>query len=106
MQMEIKKILLELKQGLINLYGDQLVDVLLYGSYARNEQRKDSDIDIAVVLKGTINPFKEIDRITEFSYDLSLKYSTLLSIHPISELDYIKRTSPFVLNLREEGISI
>jgi predicted nucleotidyltransferase len=104
--MKIKKILSELKQGLIKLYGDQLVDVLLYGSYARGEQRSDSDIDIAVILKGIINSFKEIDRITEFSYDISLKYSVLLSIHPISELDYATKSSPFLLNLREEGISL
>ena len=83
-----------------------MVNVLLYGSYARGEQRQDSDIDVAVILKGNINPFKEIDRITEFSYDLSLKYSILLSIHPISENDYLTRNSPLILNLREEGISI
>jgi predicted nucleotidyltransferase len=104
--MKIKKIISEFKQRLIELYGDQLVDVLLYGSYSRREQREDSDIDIAVILKGNINPFKEIDRITEFSYDLSLKYSILLSIHPISEIDFISRNSPFNINLREEGISI
>ena len=83
-----------------------MVDIILYGSYARGKQRSDSDIDIAVVLKGDINPFKEIDRITEFSYNLSLKCSTLLSIHPISEIDFLTRNSPFLLNLREERISI
>ena len=104
--MKIKRILAEFKQGLIDIYGNQLIDVLLYGSYARGEQRADSDIDVAIILKGNIDTFKEIDRITEFSYDLSLKYSTLLSIHPISETDYNLRKSPFMLNLREEGISI
>ncbi|MBD3337534.1 MAG: nucleotidyltransferase domain-containing protein [Candidatus Lokiarchaeota archaeon] len=104
--MELNRILSELQRGLVNLYGDRLVDILLYGSYSRGEEREDSDIDIAVILKGEINPFKEIDRITELSYDLSLKYSTLLSIHPISEQDFLSRKSPFILNLREEGISI
>ena len=65
--MKIKKILKEFKEKLVELYQEQLVDVLLYGSYARGEQREDSDIDIAVILKGKIEPFKEIDRITEFS---------------------------------------
>jgi len=104
--MNIKKILKEFKENLIELYKEQLVDVLLYGSYARGEQREDSDIDIAVILKGNISPFREIDRITEFSYDLSLKYSVLISIHPISNIDYTSRNYPFILNLREEGISI
>ena len=104
--MKIKKILKEFKEKLIELYEEQLIDVLLYGSYARGEQREDSDIDIAVILKGNIEPFKEIDRITEFSYDLSLKYSVLISIHPVSDIDYFSRNYPFLLNLREEGISI
>ena len=104
--MKINTILSEFKQGLIEIYGNQLVDVLLYGSYARGEQRKDSDIDIAVILKGKIDHFKEIDKITEFSYDISLKYSILLSVHPISKNDYLLRNSPFLLNLREEDISI
>ena len=104
--MKIKKILKEFKEKLIELYKEQLVDALLYGSYARGEQREDSDIDIAVILKGNINPFREIDRITEFSYDLSLKYSVLISIHPLSKIDYFSRNYPFILNLREEGISI
>ncbi len=86
--MKIKKILKEFKEKLVELYQEQLIDVLLYGSYARGEQREDSDIDIAVILKGKIEPFKEIDRITEFSYDLSLKYSILISIRPISDIDY------------------
>ena len=104
--MKIKKILKEFKEKLVELYQEQLIDVLLYGSYARGEQREDSDIDIAVILKGKIEPFKEIDRITEFSYDLSLKYSILISIHPVSDIDYFSRNLPFILNLREEGISI
>ena len=42
--MKIKKILKEFKEKLVELYQEQLADVLLYGSYARGEQREDSDI--------------------------------------------------------------
>ena len=33
----IKKILRELKQGLVEIYGDQLKAVYLFGSFARGE---------------------------------------------------------------------
>ena len=34
---DIKKILRELKKGLVEIYGDQLKAVYLYGSYARGD---------------------------------------------------------------------
>ncbi len=103
---KLEKIIVEFKRGLIKLYGDKLVDVLLFGSYARGEEKEYSDIDLAIILRGEISQFKEIDRITNFSYDISLKYSILLSIHPISENDFKIRSFPFILNLKEEGVSI
>ena len=36
------------------------MDIILYGSFARNSAGKDSDIDIAVVLRGEVDTVKEI----------------------------------------------
>ena len=82
---KLEKILFEVKQILKELYQDQLKEIILYGSYARGEQKKDSDIDLAIVLKGDVRPFKEIDRIIDKIYDLELKHNLLISVHPISE---------------------
>ena len=65
---EIRGLLARIKALLTDLYGDALVDVVLFGSYARGEQTAHSDIDVAVILKGDVNRSQEIDRI----YDLSL----------------------------------
>jgi predicted nucleotidyltransferase len=49
----IKKILRELKKGLVQIYGDQLNAVYLFGSFARGEGKlPDSDIDVMIVLNG------------------------------------------------------
>lgn len=37
-----------LVKGLRDIYGDKLVSILLYGSFARKTNTKESDIDIAV----------------------------------------------------------
>ena len=35
-----------------NVFGDSLVSVLLYGSYARGDYDEYSDVDIAAIVKG------------------------------------------------------
>jgi len=67
--MEIKKILEEFKREIKRLYGKKLKKVILYGSYARGDATKDSDIDLLIVLKGNIVPGEEIDRIIDIITD-------------------------------------
>src|SRR4030042_5182396 len=83
--LKIEKILEEVKYKVKFLYGDKLKSVILYGSYARGQEKQDSDIDIAVILKGDFEVFKEIDRIIDSTYDIGLNHSVLLSIKPIAE---------------------
>ncbi len=102
----IIKILKDFKVRLQNLYRDKFSSLILYGSFARGEYNEDSDIDLAIVLKGDISPFKEIDRMSEMTYDFVLKYDILISIHPVSEEYYLLMKTPFLMNIREEGIQI
>ena len=103
---EVKSALLEVKYVLKGLYKDQLKKIILYGSYARCEQRQDSDIDLAIILEGNISTFKEIDRIIDQIYDIELKYNLLISVHPISEEKFKNEKNPFLLNVKEEGVLI
>jgi predicted nucleotidyltransferase len=47
----IRDILIELKEALQKRYGTKLKSIMLFGSYARGEQRVGSDIDIAIILR-------------------------------------------------------
>jgi uncharacterized protein len=48
-------ILAQLRTGLEALYGPRLVHLLLYGSQARREATAESDIDVLVVLQGSVS---------------------------------------------------
>lgn len=104
--MNIENILQELKKELKNIYGERLKKLILYGSYARNEEWKDSDIDILVLLDGEVLPGKEIDRMIDIITDLNLKYNVLLSVYPTSEESLQKTKSPLLLNIQREGLIV
>jgi len=86
------------------LYADRLKRVILYGSCARNEATVDSDIDLGVVVAGEVIPGKEINRMINIITDINLEYDVLLPVCPLSEEDYPNRNSPFLINIRREGI--
>lgn len=104
--MSIENILQELKKELKNLYGERLKKLILYGSYARNEAWKDSDIDVVVLLDGEVLPGKELERMIDIITDLNLKYNVLLSVYPTSEESLQKIKSPLLLNIQREGVPI
>jgi predicted nucleotidyltransferase len=101
---KINNIIKEFKSQLKKLYGKKLKDIILYGSWARNEAHENSDIDLIVVLRKDIKPGKEIDRMIDIITEINLKHNVLLSIYPISEKNYLTLKSPLLLNVRREGI--
>jgi predicted nucleotidyltransferase len=103
---DIDEILKELKADVSRLYGGRLKNLVLYGSWARNQASQDSDIDLAIVLQGDIVAGKEIDRLIDIITDINLKYGVLLSVYPVSEKNYNSLNSPLLLNIRKEGVPV
>jgi predicted nucleotidyltransferase len=97
-------ILEKVKEGLINYYQDQLESIILYGSQARGDAKEDSDIDILVILKNEINPYQEIDKTGNFIVNLCLDYDVVISRHFISLDKFKNQDSPFLQNVKREGI--
>ena len=102
--MNTQTIIEDFKNELHKIYGNRLVKVILYGSWARGTADVDSDIDLMVVLKGNITPGKEIDRMIDCITDLNLKYDALISVVPVSNKIYSHTNSPLLLNVRREGV--
>ena len=51
----MEKIYQDVTNNLLQIAGDNVVMISLYGSYARGEQRSDSDIDIALILDNELS---------------------------------------------------
>ncbi|MBN1216759.1 MAG: nucleotidyltransferase domain-containing protein, partial [Candidatus Lokiarchaeota archaeon] len=53
---KIITLLTEFKKILKQLYGTNLSKLIIYGSYVHGEEKNDSDVDIAIILKKIDNP--------------------------------------------------
>jgi len=103
---ELEKLKSEVEKAAIELLGEKLKKVILYGSYARGDFDYESDIDFALlsnVSEEEIPPYN--DSIGDITSRLSRKYGTLVSIMIISDESYNKYKSvmPFYMNMVKEG---
>ena len=104
---KIKKILRELKQGLVEIYGDQLKAVYLFGSFARGEGKlPNSDIDVMIILDEEFNYWKTYERASEFIADLCLENEVVVSAILASQTKYIQSKMPLYINVRKEGVAV
>ena len=96
----------EFARRLTAALGDQVDAIVLYGSVARREARRDSDIDILVVSPNPRTVRTKVSEICEeFTYQQ--KYTIFISTVHFSrqELDWHSRVlSPFMHNVFDEGV--
>lgn len=105
MQMIIRDVI----YGLQNIVRDDLKSVILYGSYARGDYDKESDIDIAVLVDGTrLGMKKYTDDIAELMVDLNLEYDILVSFCCIPYNEFIEKKGvlPYYKNIEREGVNL
>ena len=97
----------DFKKAVTRLYGDRLAKVILYGSYARGDAHEESDVDFLVVLKDEkISVYREIDRMNDAVFDLTLKFNTMISFVPSTTLKFKQSKMPLYLSIREDGREI
>ena len=60
--MEISKILSDIKSELIEKFPNEIEELWLFGSHARNEQTYDSDVDIMIVHNNYLNWYDDYRR--------------------------------------------
>lgn len=103
----INIVLDEFKAKVKELLGDRIKKIILYGSYARGDYNKSSDVDIMIL---TDLNFEEIEKyrddISDIAFEIELKTEVMLSPIIKNVEEYNIRTSyiPFYRNVKEEGV--
>jgi uncharacterized protein len=105
----VEEAIKELAQAMEGLFGKKLSKVILFGSYVRNQQDEESDIDIIVLVKEEQLSLKSYSyQIAEIVTDLNLKYDAVLSVilQSTDEYEEYKDTLPFFRNIQREGVMV
>ncbi|MCE1248825.1 MAG: nucleotidyltransferase domain-containing protein [Firmicutes bacterium] len=99
----------DIKNKAEEIVGNNLEQIILYGSVARGEQDSESDLDIMLLVNGDDESIKKWDdRFSLLMFELSLKYDMLVSIMllNIRQFEKFLEVLPFYTNVNREGIRI
>jgi uncharacterized protein len=103
----VQQIATEFKAELEKLYGDELAELILFGSHARGDFHEESDIDFAVVLKNpATTSTSEIMKVSDVGNGLSLKYGQLITYIGIPEFKLKQSNLGIYQEIRKDGIRI
>lgn len=105
----INKIISEFITEVNNILGDRVKKIILYGSYARGDFDKSSDIDIMILtdLKDDeISAYR--DKILDYAYDIECNNNFDIDLSPIikniDKFNYWLEALPFYMNVQREGV--
>ena len=100
-----KQMVDELVAGLLKIVDEQLGSVILYGSVARGTASSESDVDVALLIKGSLSSVTE-NELSDFIVDMNLKYDKVFSVIDIDIDNYEKwkAVAPFYKNVKQDGI--
>jgi len=104
MDERIKSLINRIKVHLIKIYGGKIKKVILYGSYVRGEATRDSDIDVLVLVDQSLNPFEVRESLSDILFDILLEEGELISVIAVPEQFFENYNSPFMLNVKKEGL--
>jgi len=100
-------ILQDLKNQLSNYFGNDLINIYLFGSQAKNIETDDSDYDILILMKSK-KDWKTKDKVIDICYDIDLKHDILIDPHILAEeeLTSIRGKQPIFINAMLNGIRV
>jgi predicted nucleotidyltransferase len=102
----LNELLRTLRYRLAQALSHELAHVILYGSRARGEARPDSDVDVLIVVNGRVDYPDLMQRTSAIVAELSLQHEVVISRTFASAADWENARTPFLINVRREGMAV
>jgi predicted nucleotidyltransferase len=102
---DIDTILKRLKKDLKAALGEKIGDLILFGSYSRGDNTEYSDVDLLILINSRLTR-DETRKVDDLIADYSLEHDVVISglVYPIET--YQRFNTPFLLNIKEDGIVV
>ena len=105
----VQSIVHKFAQTMKVLFGEHLNKVIVYGSYARGDYKKNSDVDIMILVDLSETEIRKFEnRVYDVAFEIEM--DTGVDISPViknkNQFEYWVDTLPYYKNVREEGVTI
>lgn len=92
-----------------SILGNRVKKIILYGSYARGDFNKSSDVDIMILTDLTDDELEKYRRIIYgLAYDIEFDNNFDITLSPliknIDKFNYWLEALPFYMNVQKEGV--
>ena len=104
---KINRAIEELVQNINIIFGNRAKKIILYGSYARGDFKKNYDIDIMILTDLKNEEMAEYqDKIWDCAYDIESENNIIISVlvKNIDRYNYWLEALPFYMNVQKEGV--
>ena len=100
------KIIKNLKEHLINNFGKEIEDVILFGSQDSGSASVTSDYDVLIIINKQNYSGDDKNKILDLCYDIDLKYDILLDVHLLSkqEIKAKRGNQPIYIDAVKTGL--
>lgn len=107
--LDINNIIKKFIESVNEILGNRIKKIILYGSYARGDYDKTSDIDIMILTDLTDDEIiKYREKIWDCAYDIEFDNKFDITISPLLKnmetFNYWLETLPFYMNVQKEGV--
>ena len=101
---KVGSLLAELRSAVEELYGANLVGIHLFGSYARRQATRDSDVDVLLVLREVGDYGTEVRRVSDLLSRVSLQYGKTIAPVFVDANRFSAAADSFMANVAREAV--
>jgi predicted nucleotidyltransferase len=88
------------------VFGDRLVDVVVFGSHAQGTATDDSDLDLAVVLRGVADAWTDARAADDILWRHTIESGITVSALVVDALEWATPSRPLAVTARASGQSV
>ncbi len=109
MPKNIEKIVRKFVNQANELLGDRIKKIILYGSYARGDYKKNSDVDLMILTDLSDDEIIEFrEKISDIAFEIEFENNFDVMLSPllknIDKFNYWLEALPFYMNVEKEGV--